>query len=905
MLQNLNHLELLTGYTQCDLVGMAALLQLCPNLQTVVLDKLKHDESLPEELLNKPVEFKIPRLKHVTMKTYAGTEDELIYLSDTITANQSLSSDQIIISAGGVFQLGFFRPGSSSRFYIGMWYSRDTEVVWVANREQPLSDTSSELRISDGNLVLFNGSKSPIWSTNVTSTTDISVQAVLLDNGNLVLRAAGSNSSQPLWQSFDHPTHTFLPGSRIGFNSVTKQRQTLTSWKSSEDPAPGLYSLELDPTGRNSYILMWNRSKQYWTSGSWDAKNRSFSLIPEMRLNYIFNYSYVTNENESYFTYSLYDPKTISRLVMSTSGQIQQLTTLRYGTQRNLFWSQPRKQCEVYAYCGAFGSCNENSLPFCNCLNGFYPKSNSSWDLNDYSVGCSRRTPLYSGNATSHNGKENRFWELPSMSLPENEQSVNAGSIMQCESLCLNNRNCTAYAYDSHNCSIWIGDLLNLQQLTGEDSDGRTLYLRLAASEFKDSKSNKGLIIGVVVIITGKHQFYIVHFFSFSGATSHADKRSLIIATVSATAGLLTLIVGCLLWKKTLGKRSKYSETISNVDGQNDAELPVFSLKSILVATNNFSETNKLGEGGFGPVYKGILTENQEVAIKRLSKKSGQGHKEFMNELKLIAKLQHTNLVRLLGCCIEEGEMILIYEYMPNRSLDKFLFDAYENTKLDWGKRFQIIEGVAQGLLYIHKYSRLKIIHRDLKASNVLLDETMNPKISDFGMARIFGVNQTEENTNRVVGTYGYMSPEYARYGHFSEKLDVFSFGVLLLEIVSGKKNASFYCLEHSPTLAGWAWKLWKEGRGMEVVDASMRETCPAHEALRCIHVGFLCVQESPSDRPTMSLVIRMLEADAATSLPAFKEPAFSAHSNSSALGPSISTRLSNNALTITTPVGR
>nr|XP_011463561.1 PREDICTED: G-type lectin S-receptor-like serine/threonine-protein kinase At4g03230 [Fragaria vesca subsp. vesca] len=356
--------------------------------------------------------------------------------------------------------------------------------------------------------------------------------------------------------------------------------------------------------------------------------------------------------------------------------------------------------------------------------------------------------------------------------------------------------------------------------------------------------------------------------------------------------------------KRTLNSKTETGRiaiTVSeNIGGKNDTELPLFSLMSILAATNNFSEDNKLGEGGFGPVYKGILPGNQEVAVKRLSKKSGQGHHEFMNELKLIAKLQHTNLARLMGCCMEGDELILIYEYMPNRSLDKFLFDPFEKTKLDWGTRFRIIQGIAQGVLYIHKYSRLKIIHRDLKASNVLLDGTMNPKVSDFGMVRIFDINQIEANTNKVVGTYGYMSPEYALYGHFSEKLDVFSFGVLLLEIVSGKKNALFYSCENSQTLAQWIWQLWKEGRGMEVIDASVRETCRIHEALRCIHVGLLCVQEAPADRPTMSLVIHMLEAEEATSLPPSKEPAFSTSRNSNPV-----TIYSNNVVTITLPEPR
>ncbi|XP_040371495.1 putative receptor-like protein kinase At4g00960 [Rosa chinensis] len=393
---------------------------------------------------------------------------------------------------------------------------------------------------------------------------------------------------------------------------------------------------------------------------------------------------------------------------------------------------------------------------------------------------------------------------------------------------------------------------------------------------------------------------------NLDGNNSHY--RSCWYITLRYAAGLLTILISYHVWRKSLAKGRKHSQTIisfNDGDEENDTELPLFNFRSILVATNNFCEANKLGEGGFGPVYKGILPRNKEVAMKRLSKKSGQGHQEFVNELKLIAKLQHTNLVRLLGCCSEEEEMILVYEYMPNRSLDKFLFDPMENIKLDWGKRFRIIEGIAQGVLYIHKHSRLKIIHRDLKASNVLLDEEMKPKISDFGMAKIFEKNQIEANTKRIVGTYGYMSPEYARFGHFSEKSDVFSFGVLLLEIVSGKRNAALYRFEHPLTLAGWAWKLWKEGRGMKVIDASVRETCVPHEALRCIHLAFLCVQEDPADRPTMATVILML-GNESTSLPLSKEPAFTAHSNSDAHGSCpASINFSNNVITISIPEGR
>ncbi|KAL7201083.1 hypothetical protein ACSBR1_032899 [Camellia fascicularis] len=304
-------------------------------------------------------------------------------------------------------------------------------------------------------------------------------------------------------------------------------------------------------------------------------------------------------------------------------------------------------------------------------------------------------------------------------------------------------------------------------------------------------------------------------------------------------------------------------------------KVKLFSFASILAATNNFSPENKLRQGGFGPVYKGILPEGQEIAVKRLLRGSGQGLVEFKNEIILIAKLQHMNLVRLLGCCIHRDEKMLIYEDMPNKSLDFFLFDSTQKELLDWKKRYNIIEGIAQGLLYLHEYSRLRIIHRDLKASNILLDNDMNSKISDFGMARIFGRNESEANTNRVVGTYGYMSPEYAMEGLFLEKSDVYSFGVLMLEIVSGRKNSSFYHHDRPVNLIGYACELWKEGNGLELMDSTLGNSCSSSQVLRCIQVGLLCVQENAVDRPTMSDVISMLNNET-TLLPT---PNFTAYS--------------------------
>ncbi|KAF3456953.1 hypothetical protein FNV43_RR01608 [Rhamnella rubrinervis] len=309
-------------------------------------------------------------------------------------------------------------------------------------------------------------------------------------------------------------------------------------------------------------------------------------------------------------------------------------------------------------------------------------------------------------------------------------------------------------------------------------------------------------------------------------------------------------------------------------------DLPFFDIRILIAATDNFSVTNMLGQGGFGSVYKGQLVNGQEIAVKRLSKHSGQGTQEFMNEVTVIAKLQHRNLVRLLGCCIHKEEKMLIYEYLPNKSLDYFIFDVTRRSHLDWRKRFEIVNGIARGILYLHHDSRLKIIHRDLKASNVLLDASMNPRISDFGIAKIFEEDQIQANTKRVVGTYGYMSPEYGMQGLYSTKSDVFSFGVLLVEIICGRKNTECINGSQFPNLIGHVWELWNEGRVLDIVDPALCQPFSTDEVSRCIHIGLLCVQEAATERPTMSDVVFMLANE--TTLPPPNPTAFSFQSTES-----------------------
>nr|XP_017239022.1 PREDICTED: G-type lectin S-receptor-like serine/threonine-protein kinase SD1-1 isoform X2 [Daucus carota subsp. sativus] len=414
--------------------------------------------------------------------------------------------------------------------------------------------------------------------------------------------------------------------------------------------------------------------------------------------------------------------------------------------------------------------------------------------------------------------------------------------LSECEAKCLNDCNCTAYSNTDirdggSGCLLWFGDLNDIR---GYSEDGQDLFVRMAASELRKSK-----------IFRGKKRLKII--------------LIPVLVMLTVIIGLFLLYVYKTRWqKKTVEVKLQVRQ---------DLDLPLFGFTQIENATDNFSDDNKIGSGGFGTVYKGILEEGSEIAVKRLSKDSNQGVEEFMNEVACIAKLQHRNLVRLLGCCIEEGERLLIYEYLPNKSLDTFIFDKISCQSLNWLKRYDIIIGMARGLLYLHQDSRLRIIHRDFKVSNILLDHEMNPKISDFGLARIFGEGETQGSTTRLVGTHGYMPPEYAIDGSYSVKSDVYSFGVSLLEIITGTRNRGFHHSDHNLNLLGHVWRSYNECNLWEVVDSVIFESDNQHEVFRVIQIGLLCVQEYPEDRPDMSSAFRMLTSNDA--LPVPKQPGF------------------------------
>ncbi|XP_048544265.1 receptor-like serine/threonine-protein kinase SD1-8 isoform X1 [Triticum urartu] len=789
---------------------------------------------------------------------------------DTISPGQPLRGNDTLVSPGaGSYVLGFFTPPGSNNTYIGLWYAKVPvrTVVWVANRADPVPgpverNARATLSVSaDGTLSVADASSTVVWSAPPAPGAGAGrCTARLLDIGNLVVSDA---SGAVAWQGFDHPTDTLIPGMRVGMDFRTGANMTLTAWTSPSDPSPGPVVAVMDTTG-DPEVFIWNGAEKVWRSGPWDGLQ--FTGVPDTATYMGFNFSFVNSAKEVSYSFQVANSSIVSRLALNSTGAagglLQRWTWVWAAGAWNMYWYAPKDQCDAVNQCGPNGVCDPNSLPVCECLRGFAPRSPEAWALRDNRGGCARATPLDCGNGTDG------FALMAHAKVPDTTAAVvdyRAG-LAECAQRCQRNCSCTAYANANlsgapghRGCVMWGGALEDLRVFP---NFGQDLYVRLAAADLD--------------------------------APSKSDKKAHVIITVAVSICVLAAIIalaGFFWWRRkrararqSVGAPSKWSGVLHSrtltSEGTShgaDLDLPIYDLETIAEATQGFSTDNKLGEGGYGPVYKGMLEDGQEIAVKTLSQASTQGPDEFKNEVMLIAKLQHRNLVRLIGCCICGQEKILIYEYMANKSLDFFLFDKSKSMLLDWQTRYRIIEGIARGLLYLHQDSRYRIVHRDLKTSNILLDKDMTPKISDFGMARIFGGDDSEINTLRVVGTYGYMAPEYAMDGVFSVKSDVFSFGVIVLEIITGIRNRGVYSYSSHLNLLAHAWSLLSEGKSLELVDETLKGTFESEEVVKCLKVGLLCVQENPDDRPLMSQALTMLAAADAASLATPKQPGFAA----------------------------
>jgi len=614
---------------------------------------------------------------------------------------------------------------------------------------------------------------------------------------------------------------------KLGWDNITGLNRRLVSRKNSISPATGVYCEELDPSGINQVVLVkWNSTTQYWSSGVWNGQHWP-SLPDEARTGG--KESLVTNAHEKYYTYTIVDYTAAVYYNLDVSGQINVFVWPEGSHDWLLTFSQPRAQCDVYSVCGPFAICNDDALPHCTCTKGFSITSPEDWELNDQTGGCTRNTPLDCITKGSSTRSTDKFLSLPCVSLAQSVRRIeDAQSIVVCAQVCLDNCYCTAYSFSNGTCSIWHGELSNIRQIqcsSAANSKGETLYLRLAAKDFQGLEKNKRVFI--IAVATG---------------------------TSVAVLGLFAFSMLIMIGRNKRKSSGQISNTAQGCNG-----IIAFRYNDLKLGTKNFSQ--KLGGGGFGSVFKGFLNNSTAIAVKELRCHAHQGEKQFRAEVSSIGIIHHINLIKLIGFCCEGARRLLVYEYMSNGSLATHLFQNHA-TVLTWSTRYQIALGVARGLAYLHEKCRDCIIHCDIKPENILLSDSYVPKIADFGMAKFLGRDFSRVITT-MRGTIGYLAPEWISGVAITPKVDVYAYGMVLLEIVSGKRNSCVSCSCGSNHDIYYPVHVAQEiigGDIMSLLDSRLCGKVNLKEAEITCKVACWCIQDDEFDRPTMGEVVQIME---------------------------------------------
>ncbi|XP_074575870.1 G-type lectin S-receptor-like serine/threonine-protein kinase At1g34300 [Curcuma longa] len=757
--------------------------------------------------LPSPVSLWLSSLLLVGCFSIARSEDVALGATLTPSINSSWTSPN------GAFSLGFISDLDDPSLFLAAITFSGGVPVWSAGGAAVDSGASLQLR-SDGDLRLVNGSGAVVWQSNTTGRGVSS--AALGDDGNFVLR----NSTGDVWESFRNPTDTILQLQRFTLGQVLRS---------------GDYTFSLDRTG--NLTLIWRNTISYFNKGFNSTFTRNLTS-PSLTLqsNGILSLtdpSLTTSVAIAYSSDYGESGDIIRFLKLDSDGNLRVYTAVGGSDAATERWSAVEDQCEVFGWCGNMGICSyNNTSPTCEC-----PSQNFDLvDPNNPRRGCQRRTEIQDcpGNSTMLELLHTQFLTYP----PEISAEQFFVGITACRLNCLSGGSCvasTALADGSGFCYLKVSNFVSGYRSTALPS---TSYVKVCAPVLPNPVSAP----------TEIH------------SESSKLRAWLVAVLILATICCLILLEWGLWWLfcRNNAKYGPSSAQYALLEYASGAPVQ-FSFRELQRSTKKFKD--KLGEGGFGAVYKGVLANRTPVAVKQLEGIE-QGEKQFRMEVATISSTHHLNLVRLIGFCSEGRHRLLVYEFMKNGSLDGVLFSGDAAGKLPWPARFSVAVGTAKGITYLHEECRDCIVHCDIKPENILLDENYTAKVSDFGLAKLVHPKDHRQRTlTSVRGTRGYLAPEWLANLPITSKSDVYSYGMVLLEIVSGRRNFDVADDTDRKKFSIWAYEEFEEGRVGNVMDKRLNEQEVDMEQLeRAIMVSFWCIQEQPSHRPSMGKVVQMLE---------------------------------------------
>ncbi|GLJ04671.1 hypothetical protein SUGI_0000990 [Cryptomeria japonica] len=760
------------------------------------------------------------------------------------------SNHTLLLSPDATFSAGFHRVGTNA-YGFAVWYSNTPTLVWMANRDQPVNGKNSRLRLQkDGDLVLFNADGTVIWRTG---TTGLSVkEAALLNTGNLLLRS--SSSGKVVWQSFDSPTDTLLPGQRFSNNAQLISRMGNFTYKS------GYYRFYFND--ENYLVLLYkgsNLSSKYWPTPYLNAFDNGRTTYNISLLAVLDEFGGFSSSDQFSFNASDYGKGPKRRLVMDVDGNLRLYSLDEKRNSWIITWTAIANQCTVHGLCGRNGVCVYTPEPKCVCPPG-YERSDSS----DWFKGC-RLITKFSCGPNSFKLIKLLYTDFYGFDRPHTD----GVSFEKCRETCINECDCPGFAYSSTGAGqCYPKSLL----INGHQSPGVTnhMYIKISVNDSSATNvSSLSTLLHSDTLQCSKLPIApnpaVQSNISVPIAATKRTRNQTIILMASFVSAIGVIEIVCIALGWWFSFRNFNDAKLYSRQGYFAVPtgLKRFTFGQLREATSNFKDI--VGKGGFGTVYKGcLLPENKVVAVKQLEGVS-HGEDEFWAEVSMIGRVNHINLVRMFGFCAEGKHRLLVYEYVENGSLDKHIFTQNSSKVLDWKKRLQIAVGTAKGLAYLHEECLEWILHCDVKPQNILLDEQFQAKVSDFGLSKLVESGQDRDGAltfSTIRGTRGYLAPEWTMNLPITAKADVYSFGILLLELVSGREAAKFNMGGSGLNFVQWAFENVRAGKWIyNVVDAGAGElTCEEEfEVERVVKIALVCVEHERDYRPSMSEVVEML----------------------------------------------